>query len=208
MKNELIKFAPLFAGLSDGERELLAAGFLEGQCPAHTVLLTAGERSDAVYLIGQGFVSLATPSGASLATLGPGSLIGDASLFRNAPQDVNAVALSEVSFWKLTDRSLRDLIIQQPNLGLKLGRNFGGLLAQMQDYIAQRLADVPELAALPPHTLRAMADRIFPREIKAQDALYRAGDAPSGFFVLESGAFEMRTVVAMCLRLVWVRCAG
>ena len=37
MKNELIKFAPLFAGLTDNERELLADGFTEGQCPAQTV---------------------------------------------------------------------------------------------------------------------------------------------------------------------------
>lgn len=193
MKNELIKFAPLFAGLTDGERELLAAGFAEGQSPAHTVLLTAGEPSEAMYLIGQGFVSLATPSGANLATLGPGSLIGDASLFRHAPQDVNAVALSDVSYWKLTDRALRDLILEQPALGLKLGRNFGNFLVQMQDYLARRLADVPELATLPAHTLRAMAERLFPREIKAQDAIYRAGDTPAGLFVLESGQIELRS---------------
>jgi CRP-like cAMP-binding protein len=191
VKNELIKFAPLFAGLTDSERELLAAGFAEGQSPAHTMLLTAGERSEAMYLIGQGFVSLATPSGANLATLGPGSLLGDAGLFRNAPQDVNAVALSDISFWKLTDSRLRELILQQPTLGLKLGRNFGGLLAQMQEYLAHRLADVPELATVPAHTLRAMAERLHPREIKAQDALYRAGDTPSGLFVLESGALEL-----------------
>ncbi len=155
VKNELIKFAPLFAGLTDSERELLAAGFAEGQSPAQTVLLTAGERSEAMYLIGQGFVSLTTTHGTNLATLGPGSLIGDASLFRNAPQDVNAVALSEISYWKLTDGRLRELILQQPTLGLKLGRNFGGLLAQMQEYLARRLADVPELATVPAHTLRA-----------------------------------------------------
>ena len=157
MKNELIKFAPLFTGLTEGERELLAAGFIEGQSAAQSVLLKAGERSEAMYLVGQGFVSLSTPSGANLATLGPGSLIGDAGLFRNAPQDVNAVALSDVHFWQLTDRRLREIIVQQPAIGLKLSRNFGSLLAQMEDYLAQRLSKAPELSGLPLHTFQAIA---------------------------------------------------
>lgn len=193
MKHELIKFAPLFAGLSDGERELLAGGLTDGQCAAQTALLRAGERSDAIYLIGQGFISLTTATGANLATLGPGSLIGDGSLFRGTPSDVTATALSDVQYWQLTDRRLREIILQQPAIGLRLGRNFGGLLAQMEDYLAQRLSGVPELAALPPHTLMAVARRLQPREVKAQAAVYRAGDAPSGLFVVESGAIELRT---------------
>jgi CRP-like cAMP-binding protein len=193
VKNELIKFAPLFAGLTDSERELLAAAFIEGQSDAQSALLKAGERSEAMYLIGQGFVSLSTHSGTNLATLGPGSLIGDAGLFRNAPQDVNAVALSELHYWELTDRRLRDIILQQPSIGLKLGRNFGAQLAQMEDYLAQRLSKVPELVGLPAHTLRTIAARLQPQEVKARDAIYRAGEPPAGLFLVESGAIELRS---------------
>ena len=192
MKNELIKFAPLFAGLTDSERELLAEGFVEGKSNAQSALLTFGERSDAMYLIGQGFVSLSTQSGTNLATLGPGSLLGDAGLFRNAPQDVNAVALSELHYWQLTDRRLRDIILQQPAIGLKLGRNFGAQLAQMGDYLAQRLAKVPELSGLPVNTYHVIAARLRPREVKARDAIYRAGDPTLGLFLVESGAIELR----------------
>lgn len=195
MKNELIKFAPLFAGLTDGERELLAAAFIEGQSAAQSALLKAGERSDSMYLIGQGFVSLTTHSGTNLATLGPGSLIGDAGLFRNAPQDVNAVALSELHYWQLSDRRLRDIILQQPSIGLKLGRNFGAQLAQMEDYLAQRLSKAPELTGLPVHTFQIIAARLQPREIKAKDAIYRAGEPPMGLFLVESGAIELRSEV-------------
>ncbi len=193
MKNELIKFAPLFAGLTDSERELLAAGFIEGQSETQSVLLKAGERSDAMYLIGQGFVSLSTHSGTTLATLGPGSLIGDAGLFRNAPQDVNAVALSELHYWQLADRRLRDIILQQPSIGLKLGRNFGSQLAQMAEYLAQRLSKVPELVGLPPSTFQLLAGRLQPREVKAKEAIFRAGDAPFGLFLVEEGAIELRS---------------
>jgi CRP-like cAMP-binding protein len=192
VKNELIKFAPLFTGLTESERELLAADFIEGQSNAQSTLLKAGERSEAMYLIGQGFVSLSTHSGTNLATLGPGSLIGDAGLFRNAPQDVTAVALSDLHFWQLTDKRLREMILQQPTIGLKLGRNFGSQLAQMEDYLTQRLSKVPELTGLPAHTYQLLAARMQPREVKARDAIYRAGDAPLGLFLVESGAVELR----------------
>ena len=195
MKNELIKFAPLFAGLSDSERELLAAGFTEGQCPAQTTLLEAGKRSEAVYLIGEGFMALTTQTGVNLATLGPGSLLGDASLLRNTPQDVSARALSDVSYWKLTDKTLRETILRQPSIGLKLGRNFGGMLSQMEDYLVQRLAAVPELTGLPPHTLQAVARHLQPREVKAQETLFRAGDTPQGLYLVENGAVELRSEV-------------
>lgn len=193
MKNELIRFAPLFAGLTDEERTLLADGFVEGRCDAQTVLLQAGERSDGLYLIGQGFVTLASAGGASLATLGPGSLVGDSGLFRGVAQDVTVVALADVQYWKLTDDRLRELIVRQPSIGLKLGRNTGGRLAQMEDYLVQRLSQVPELGGLPRHTLAALAARMQPREVKAQDALYRAGDRAAGLFLVESGSIELRS---------------
>lgn len=192
MKDELIRFAPLFAGLTDQERDRLSAAFAEGESTAQTMLLRAGERSSTVYLIEQGFVSLTTPSGANLATLGPGSLIGEASLFRDVPQDVNATALSDLKYWQLTDRALRDLIMQQPSIGLKLGRSFGVQLAQMEDYLASRLAQAAELAGLPSHTLHAVAARLQPREVQPKEAIYRAGEAPLGLFLLEHGAVELR----------------
>ncbi len=193
MKNDLIRFAPLFAGLTEEERELLAAGFVEGQAAAQSVLLQAGQPSDGIYLIGQGFVALSTTVTPNLATLGPGSLLGEAGLFRGTPQDVTALALSDVSYWKLTDRRLRELILQHPAIGLKLGRNFGARLVQMEEYLVQRLAQVPELAGLPRHTLQALAARLQPREVKAQEAVYRAGDKALGLFLVESGSIELRS---------------
>ena len=193
MKNELIRFAPLFAGLTDEERELLAAGFVDGQAAPQSVLLQAGQPSDGIYLIGQGFAALSQANGTGLATLGPGSLIGEVGLFRGAKQEFTVVTLSDVGYWKLTDRRLRELILQQPAIGLKLGRNFGARLVQMEEYLVQRLTQAPELAGLPSHTLQALATRLQPREVKAQEAIYRAGDPASGLFLIESGGIELRS---------------
>jgi len=192
VKTELIQYAPLFAGLDEQERSILAAGFADGECAANAVLLNAGDRATSIYLIGRGFVSLVTPGGQNLATLGPGSILGEASLLRGAPLDVSAKALADLSFWKLSDNALREIILQQPSIGIKLSRNFGGLVVQMQEYLAQRLVKTPELAGLPPHTLQAVAQRLQPLEVGVGSSLYRSGETPEGLYLVESGALELR----------------
>ena len=167
LKSELIQFAPLFAGLDEEERAALDAAFAAGQCAARSTVLSAGERSEAIYLIGQGFVSLTTSSGQGLATLGPGSILGEASLLAATPMDVSAKALADLAYWKLTDEALRKLIMQKPSIGIQLSKNFDGLVVQMEDYLAQRLANTPELSTLPPQTLQAMAKQLAPVDVHA-----------------------------------------
>ena len=82
MKEEYIQYAPLFAGLDDDERAVLADNFVQSQLTAAGVLFKTGDQADGLFLVGKGFVRLLTPSGISLATLGPGSVLGEDSLFR------------------------------------------------------------------------------------------------------------------------------
>ncbi len=192
MKNDLIKFAPTFMGLADNELEILAENFVAGRCPTNSALFKAGDQSEALYLIEKGFVRLTTDSGQNLAALGPGSLLGDSTLFRGATQDVNATSVSDLEFWKLPDRKLRELVLQYPAIGIKLSQNFGGLISQMEDYLMQRLARTQELSSLPRNTLQAIANQLQPRIIHANETLYRAGEMPGGFFMIEAGSFELR----------------
>lgn len=192
MNSDLIRFAPIFLGLSDTERALLANSFIAARCATNTTIFKAGEQSEAIYLIEQGFVRLTTNSGQNLATLGPGSVLGEASLFRATTQDVSAVAASDMEVWKLPDRKLREIVLQNPMIGLKLSQNFGSLIAQMEDYLVQRLSRTVELNGLPMHTLQAIAARLEPRTIRANDFLYRAGEMAVGLHILESGAIELR----------------
>ena len=89
-KQELMKLAPLFMGLSEAEQETIAEQFTAAECKNGTPLFSIGDQSDALYLIGQGFVRLQSQGGQSLATLGPGSILGESSLFRGEPYDVSA----------------------------------------------------------------------------------------------------------------------
>ena len=169
---------------------ILAAGFTDGECATHAVLLNAGDRATSIYLIER----LCQPGYAHRAKsgdVGAGQHLGEASLLWRAV-DVSAKALADLSFWKLSGDALREIILQQPSIGIKLSRNFGGIVVQMQEYLAQRLAKTPELAGLPPHTLQAVAQRLQPVEVGVGSSLYRIGETPQGLYLVESGTLELR----------------
>ena len=192
MKDQFLTFAPLFAGLTDAEREKLGECFTQGQTDNGSTLFRAGDPAGGLFMLEQGFVRMTTEGGQTLATLGPGSILGDAALFRSAPEDVTAQAVSLVDYWMLSDRALRDLIVQNPAIGIKLSQSFGAQIVQMEEYLVFRLSKTPELQALPQNTLQAVASQLRPRVISAGQPLFRAGEAPTGFYVLESGALEAR----------------
>lgn len=183
-------------GLTDEEQELLAANFVSGQLGANSSLFTSGDQSEALYLLSQGFARLENDAGHNLATLGPGSVLGEVSSFRNSLQEVSATAVSDIEFWRLPDQKLRDIILQQPSIGIKLSKNFGSMIAQMQDYLVARLGQTVELSDMPPNSLRALAAQLRSQEVMAGQSLYTNGSPPAGLFLVETGGFELRPGVA------------
>ncbi|MCB0069312.1 MAG: cyclic nucleotide-binding domain-containing protein, partial [Caldilineaceae bacterium] len=104
MKQEFIQFAPLFAGLAPEEQNILDERFVQAKAASGDVLFQVGDTADGLFLLGKGFVRLFTAGGSNLATLGPGSVLGEDSLYRSLPYDVSAHAASELEYWKLSDK--------------------------------------------------------------------------------------------------------
>lgn len=192
MKSNLLKAIPILEGLTDEELDNLANGFIDSHYPKGAHLFKNGEQSDALYVIEQGFVRLIGSNGRSLATLGQGSLLGEDVLFRGANQEIEAVVASDLGAWKLPDHKLRSLFVRYPDIGIKISRNFGALLVQMDDYLVERLSKINELSNLPRHTLHAVARRLQPRIVRTQAPVHRGGEMPSALFIVERGAFEIR----------------
>ena len=192
MDKGLIKFAPLFASLTEDELDTIINNAIPGRLAEGESLFRAGEESDALFLLGQGFIRLATSNGQTLATLGAGSVLGEASLFNAVPHDVSATAVSDVEFLRLSDQKLRAVVLKQPAIGMKLGKNFGSMIAQMQDYLVAQLSATKEFGTLPQHTLQALASQLQPYEIKGGDYLYRNGEPSHGLALVESGALELQ----------------
>jgi len=192
VKSNLLKAIPIFDGLADEELEILANNFVDSHYPKGAHLFKNGEQSDALFVLDQGFVRLLATSGRSLATLGPGSILAEDALFRGTNQEIDAVVASELSAWKLVDHKVRALFVRNPEIGIKISRNFGSLLVQMDDYLVERLSKINELSSLPRHTLQAVARRLQPRIVRTQTPVHRGGEMPSALFIVENGAFEVR----------------
>lgn len=192
MKSILLKAIPMFDGLADEELEILADNFVDSHYPKGAQLFKSGEQIDSLFVMEQGFVRLLANSGRALAVMGPGSILADDALFRGATQEVDAVVASELSAWKLSDHKLRAVFVRNPEIGIKISRNFGSLLVQMDDYLVERLSKINELSNLPRHTLHAIARNLQPRIVRTQAPLHRGGEMPHGLFIVEHGAFEIR----------------
>ena len=191
-KHELMKLTPLFMGLSEAEQNEIAEQFTAAQSQTDRPLFSTGDQSDAFYLVAQGFVRLTTPDGQTLATMGPGSVLGEASMFRGVPYETTAVAASDIEFLKLTDAQLRSIILKNSSIGVKLSGNFGSMIAQMQDFLVALLSRTSELSDLPPHTLGEMAEKLDPTEVESGQVICRDGEIAQGLLFVESGTIDLR----------------
>ncbi len=196
MKIESIRQVPLFAGLSDEELSLLTQAFQSEQFGSGETVFAKGTPSQALYLIDQGFVRLVAgdpddPQAIALATLGPGSLLGEAEFLQGAEHTVSGVAASDVALLSLTDQALGEVIQQHPHIGVVLSQNFGALPVQMQAYLTQQLAATQALGELPNAVLREMARRLRPRKLAPGKTLYQVGEPSQGLFLVESGSLTL-----------------
>jgi CRP-like cAMP-binding protein len=190
---ELIRNVPLFAELAADAQKEIAPLFHEEVINKGSNLFERSKSADAIYLVKSGFVRLINEDGLTLATLGPGSLLGEAEFLRGDRHPMTAVAVGDVTVLRMTDSELRTLIQRRPNVGLGLSQSFGEQIAQMEDYLTQRLAGSELLGDLPPNLLRAVAAHMYPRTVEPSTMLYRAGEPPQGLFLLEAGKMEIQS---------------
>jgi CRP-like cAMP-binding protein len=193
LKADYLKNTPLFIGLTEEEIALVAERMQTEKRVKNERIFQVGEGSDALYLLGRGFVNLTTDSGLTIATLGAGSTLGEADLFRDAQHTLNAVAASDIELWSLSSTSLSQILQHSPTIGVKLSSNFGEPLVQMEGYLVNRLALVPALGDLPQPALLELARCMRPQYLQAGEILYRASATPDGLFLVESGEVRLRS---------------
>jgi CRP-like cAMP-binding protein len=190
---ELIQYVPLFADLSEADLALIAGAFRLENRSRGTIIFNSGETAHTLYLVEAGFVRLISENGTVLATLGPGSLLGEAEFLRGTEHVMSAVTAGDVHLQVLTEEALRKLFQKHPNIGVLLSRTFGEQLVQMEDYLAERLAATDLLGQLPANVLQILASRLQPYEVPASSMLFRSGEQARGLYLLESGVLELRS---------------
>ena len=192
MKLDYVGNAPFFSALTEEEREGVSQRMhLEHRRGGET-LFGPGDDSTALYLIKSGLVRLVADGGVALASVGPGSLVGETDLFLENPRSLGAVVASDAELWVLTREDLADLIADLPQVGLKLAVAFGSRLALFDRYLCeQRLKPLPFLSALDEPSLMAFACRLVPVDKPEGEVIIEAGQPTEGLFIVESGQVRL-----------------
>jgi CRP/FNR family cyclic AMP-dependent transcriptional regulator len=113
----------LFEGLGPAELDGLVAVSVERRYPRHAVIVTEGDRSDAMYVILEGqvrvYVSTADDREYVLGTQGPGTCFGEMVL-DDGPRSASVQAVSACRLAMLTRESFRSHLRSHPDLSLAL----------------------------------------------------------------------------------------
>ena len=188
---------PLFARLSQDERELISSRLRHLEYNTNTIIFSANKTAEFLAVIAQGWVKLEgdTPQGPiALANLGAGSVVGEVDMLLNRPYSTSARAATTCSLLTLHRNDLHDLILQYPSIGLKFSAALGTRVAHLDEYlVTQRLSSNPLLTALSDSEARALARRLQFRAYGRGESLFEAGDAPDAAFLLESGVMRVIT---------------
>jgi CRP-like cAMP-binding protein len=192
VKEEFIKNAPLFAEFNDTERRAIGRRMRLETYQAGELIFDQGSASDALYLVEEGWVKLTDDGGRTpIATLGPGSLLGETDFFVGRERSMTARANSSLSLWVLDENAVLDLIDEQSQVGLKLGLALGIGIAQYQRHLMQHLSHISFMQDLDEEERQAVAKRLAPQRYATREAIFRSGDAASGLYLIETGSVRL-----------------
>jgi len=120
-KLDLIKGAPLFEQCSKKDLQRIAQIADEIDLRAGKVLMQEGERGREFFVIVSGEVEVRR-KGRKLATLGPGSFVGEMALLSKAPRVATVTAATPLDVLVITERAFLDLLEKMPDLCIKVAR--------------------------------------------------------------------------------------
>ncbi len=187
--------SPVFSALTDQERrsittEMQPKTFHEGQ----SIILEATP-SEAMYVVDAGWVRILSEQGGRrvvLANLGPGSMLGDVDFFLDGPYSSSAEAASEVNLWALSKADLKQLIVREPAIGVKLSLAIGAKVVQVSEYLAeQRLPEIPFFTQLSRESLLGLAEKLQIKRCQRGDTVCWLGAPGETMYIVESGEVEV-----------------
>jgi ATP-binding cassette subfamily B protein len=181
----LLRGHALFSRLSDDALGLvLRRGEVVVRKVGQTVL-AEGEPGDAAYLVCSGRVRVVKdgPDGrpVTLATLGPGELLGEHALLTDAPRTASARAADDAVLFRLGRGDFLALLREQP----ELRQWFEKLIAHRG--LARFLQTATFLSALPARQVAGLVDQLEVCRFAEGETILREGDRGGRMYVLTAG---------------------
>lgn len=214
---------PLYKGLNTAEVEEVAAGLRPILFGDGDPLMAQGDEADGAYFIVSGHARVLTklPGGGEtpIADVGPGSMLGELALIREASRGATVRAQGEVEALFADRRYFQAALAQLRPVAIKVARNLAEILAsrlhRQQERISEYVESQPEGAYFSPMPRAAEAVgepdfdfRAFlpilpcfrdfrPRDLVRVSALAEAVQAPPGLRLDGDGDGETRAWVVV-----------
>lgn len=191
MTSQLLDRVPLLADLGPPHKAALAQRLQPVQFAPGETLFRLGEPATRMVLVESGWVRLTGPGGVVLATLGPGSALGDVDLLQGRPHATGAQAVGAVTGYALTADDLERAVQNNVELGIALSQAVGMPVAALTNYARSRLQLVPGWRRVSRAALQAAVQRLTLVDAVAGTRLFSAGDPPAGLFIVERGQVRL-----------------
>ncbi len=193
MNVSMLENVPLFGGLTEAQRALIGDRMVLETRRAGELLYTCGEPATRMFLIKSGWVRLISEQRMVLANVSQGSLLGDGELLLGQSYSTTAKTATPVEAWVLHADDMADVVCQDLQIGMELSKAAGATAAPLLSYmIERRLRPLPGFESLPDDALAAIANRLCIHTLSAGEALFAAGQAPVGLYLLEQGRVALR----------------
>jgi CRP/FNR family cyclic AMP-dependent transcriptional regulator len=145
---EVLKKAPMFAGLEDEAATALSSAMGKLYLNKGDVLFHEGDSEDRLYIVVSGKIKLGRTGSAGrenlLAVLGPGQMFGELSVFDPGPRSTTATAVTACELRTLEHDELLPWLTDRPEVAQGLLRQLAARLRRANDVVADLVfSDVP-----------------------------------------------------------------
>jgi CRP-like cAMP-binding protein len=130
---EHLRSVPLFAACTNKELERIAKASDELHVPAGTVLTDQGAMGREAFVIMEG-TAVVKRNGKKVASVGPGAVIGELSLFDHGPRTATVTAESNLDVLVLDQRNFAGVIDTVPSVAHKI---MASLAAKVREFDRQ-----------------------------------------------------------------------
>lgn len=129
----------IFSELTDGDVDWLATAGERIHVDAGATLIPLGARVDNIWFVLDGALEVRTASGASLATLASGEILGEMSLVDPAPTAVSVVVTADATLLRVPDARVRAKLVEDSAFAARFYRALCVFLADRLRHTTHRM---------------------------------------------------------------------
>jgi 1-acyl-sn-glycerol-3-phosphate acyltransferase len=136
-----LRVVPFFRNVPADALAAVAAQLRPERYGPGDIIFRQDDPGDTLYVVASGQVEvIAGADSTPLASLGPGSIVGELAILLGEPRSATLRASAESVLWALRRRDLDDLLSDHPTIGVELSRELGRRLVATNRRIAPPLA--------------------------------------------------------------------